>query len=69
MIHGDPNRHQQKSATLREFRDDFVDWLGESKYMNGLKTIPPSRFSNSNSNGLWEYYPFLCGVGLMEPWE
>lgn len=37
--------------------------------MYGLKTIPPSRFSNTNANGLWEYSPFLCGVGLMEALE
>jgi hypothetical protein len=66
MLHGDPNRHQQQTDLLRLLRDDFVDWLGESKYMYGLNTIPPSRFSNTNSNGLWEYSPFLCGVGLME---
>jgi hypothetical protein len=48
---------------------DFCDWLGESKYMYGLNTIPPSRFSNVSSNGLWEYSPFLCGVGLMEGLE
>jgi hypothetical protein len=69
MMHGDPNRHQQKSELLKEFMDDFVNWLGESKYMYGLKTIPPSRFSNTNSNGLWEYSPFLCGVGLVEALE
>lgn len=49
--------------------EDFRDWLGESKYMSGLNTIPPSRFSDTNSNGLWEYSPFLCGVGLMEGLE
>lgn len=49
--------------------EDFRDWLGESKYMSGLDTIPPSRFSDTNSNGLWEYSPFLCGVGLMEGLE
>lgn len=48
---------------------EFVNFLGESKYVHGLDTIPPSRFSNSNSNGLWEYSPFLCGVGLMEALE
>lgn len=37
---------------------------GESKYMHGLTTIPPSRFSSSNPNGLQEYSPFLCGVGM-----
>ncbi|KAK1762813.1 hypothetical protein QBC33DRAFT_599685 [Phialemonium atrogriseum] len=49
-----------------EIQLNFIDWLGESKYQHGLTTIPPSRFSNRNPNGLWEYSPFLCGVGLME---
>ena len=69
MMHGDPNRHQQQSELLKEFMDDIVNWLGESKYMYGLQTIPPSRFSNTNANGLWEYSPFLCGVGLVEALE
>lgn len=57
-------------AELLELQfEDFRDWLGESKYMSGLNTIPPSRFSDTNSNGLWEYSPFLCGVGLMEGLE
>ncbi|KAF4442143.1 hypothetical protein FALBO_17303 [Fusarium albosuccineum] len=37
--------------------------------MYGLNTIPPSRFSDHNANGLWEYSPFLCGSGLMEGLE
>ncbi|OAA60307.1 hypothetical protein SPI_05431 [Niveomyces insectorum RCEF 264] len=37
--------------------------------MHGLNGVPPSRFTNSNSNGLWEFSPFLCGVGLMEGLE
>lgn len=69
MLHGDPNRHKLQSEILLELRDDFVNWLGESKYMYGLKNIPPSRFSNTNANGLWEYSPFLCGVCLMEALE
>ncbi|WEW56192.1 hypothetical protein PRK78_001629 [Emydomyces testavorans] len=69
MLHGNPNRHKQRSEILDILRDDFVNWLGETKYMYGLTTIPPSRFSNSNSNGLWEYSPYLCGVGLMEALE
>jgi hypothetical protein len=69
MLHGDPNRHKVQSEILIELRDDFVNWLGETKYMYGLTTIPPSRFSNTNANGLWEYSPFLCGVGLMEAVE
>ena len=69
MLHGDPTRHKEVSPLLIEIRDDFVNWLGESKYMHGLTTIPPSRFTSTNSNGLWEYSPFLCGVGLMEALE
>lgn len=69
MIHGNPSRHHITSQVLTEARDDFVNWLGESKYMYGLNTIPPSRFSNTNANGLWEYSPFLCGVGLLEALE
>jgi hypothetical protein len=68
-IHGDPNRHKGQSEIIKEFQDDFVQWLGESKYMHGLTTIAPSRFSNTNANGLWEYSPFLCGVGLTEALE
>lgn len=69
MAHGDPLRHKDMDPILRELRDDFVDWLGESKYMHGLTGIPPSRFSHVNSNGLWEYSPFLCGAGLEEALE
>ncbi|KAJ5458032.1 hypothetical protein N7475_009420 [Penicillium sp. IBT 31633x] len=68
-LHGDPNRNKSLKELLIEFRMDLIDWLGESKYMHGLTTIPPSRFSNSNSNGLWEYCPFLCGAGLSEALE
>jgi hypothetical protein len=69
MMQGDPNRHQASTSLLKEVQEDFMDWLGESKYKYGLATIEPSRFSNTNSNGLWEYSPFLCGVGLMEALE
>lgn len=69
MLHGDPSRHQGQIAVLEGLLWDFRDWLGESKYMYGLNTLPPSRFSNSNANGLWEYSPFLCGVGLAEGLE
>jgi hypothetical protein len=69
MMHGDPSRHQHQSELLKDLMDDFVNWLGESKYMSGLQTIPPSRFSNTNANGLWEYSPFLCGLGLVEALE
>lgn len=69
MLHGDFSRHEAMSIVLKGIQEEFVNWLGESGYMHGLTTIPPSRFSDSNSNGLWEYSPFLCGVGLMEALE
>lgn len=69
MLHGDPSRHWGRIAVLEDLLWDFRDWLGESKYMSGLKTLPPSRFSNSNANGLWEYSPLLCGAGLAEGLE
>lgn len=69
MLHGDPSRHQGQISVLEGLLWDFRDWLGESKYMSGLKTLPPSRFSNSNANGLWEYSPLLCGAGLAEGLE
>ncbi|KAI1821615.1 hypothetical protein F4861DRAFT_518110 [Xylaria intraflava] len=66
LLHGDVNRHEASFGLLETIQYDFVNWLGESKYMHGLTNIPPSRFASTNSNGLWEYSPFLCGVGLEE---
>ncbi|KAI7344544.1 hypothetical protein KC320_g8778, partial [Hortaea werneckii] len=60
------NKYASAAPLLDEIKLDFVDWLGESKYMRGLNTIVPSRFSKHNANGLWEYSPFLCGAGLAE---
>lgn len=54
---------------IQQQLEDFRDWLGESAYRSGLDTIPPSRFSDTDSNGLWEYSPLLCGVGLVEGLE
>jgi hypothetical protein len=68
-LHRDANRHQQITEFLLDVREDFVNWLGETQYMSGLQTIPVSRFSGTNANGLWEYSPYLCGVGLMEGLE
>lgn len=69
MLNGDTNSHTQNTEMLREIEGGFVNWLGETMYMSGLTTIPPSRFTNKNSNGLWEYLPFLGGIGLMEELE
>lgn len=65
-LHDNPKITSDICEMSKEFMQDFVDWLGESKYMSGLTTIPPSRFTSSNSNGLWEYSPYLCGAGLLE---
>lgn len=64
--HRQPNMYKEHSDLLEEFSIDFTSWLGESKYMYGLNTIPPSRFSSTNANGLWEYSPLLCAAGLVE---
>ena len=69
MMHGNPSRHRAQIDVLEGLMCDFRACLGESKYMYGLKTLPPSRFYDSNSKGLWEYSPFLCGVGLVEGLE
>lgn len=66
---GDPSGLAAHAKMVEIQFEDFRDWLGESEYMSGLSTLPPSRFSDTNSNGLWEYSPFLCGVGLMEGLE
>lgn len=66
---GEVERFSAIAGVLNNAKEDFVDWLGESKYMHGLTTIPPTRFANSNKNGLWEFSPYLCGAGLMEGLE
>jgi hypothetical protein len=60
------SQYSDTCELLEELKLDFVDWLGESQYMHGLKTVPPSSFSKHNSNGLWEYSPLLCAAGLVE---
>ncbi|KAI6830576.1 hypothetical protein KC342_g8368 [Hortaea werneckii] len=60
------SKHVLARTLFGEIKFDFVNWLGESKYMYGLNTIAPSRFSKYNANGLWEYSPLLCGAGLVE---
>ncbi|PVI05746.1 hypothetical protein DM02DRAFT_684084 [Periconia macrospinosa] len=64
--HQHPSRHQNYCDILEGVNLDFINWLGESKYMHGLNTILPSRFSQHNTNGLWEYSPLLCATGLVE---
>ncbi|KAF2850423.1 hypothetical protein T440DRAFT_450249 [Plenodomus tracheiphilus IPT5] len=65
-LHQHPDRHTAESELLGDLLFDFVNWLGESKYKYGLTTIPASRFSRHNANGMWEYSPLLCASGLVE---
>jgi len=66
VLHDDLSRHEADYGILESLQYDFVNWLGESKYTSGLNTIPLSRFSSTNPNGLQDYSPYLCGVGLAE---
>ncbi|KAH0346581.1 hypothetical protein KCU81_g3932, partial [Aureobasidium melanogenum] len=52
---------------LDRFRVQFSSWLGKSD--GAFTSEIPSRLSNHTPNGLWEYSPFLCGVGLVEALE
>ncbi|EXF85977.1 hypothetical protein CFIO01_05912 [Colletotrichum fioriniae PJ7] len=54
--------------SLWELGDDFIHLLGVSRMAEGAKDRHEvaSRFSHVNSNGLWDYSPYLCGVGLVE---
>ncbi|KFX89139.1 hypothetical protein V490_07211 [Pseudogymnoascus sp. VKM F-3557] len=69
VMHGDLGRHKQTSYLLKCLCNEFHFALGESTYAGDNQTVPPSRFSNTNSNGLWEYSPYLSGVGLVEALE
>jgi len=68
--YGNLSQHQEevKAATDR-ILCHFEDWLGKSMYINDPDNTLASRFTNSSANGLWEYSPFLCGVGLAEGME
>lgn len=66
VSHGNFAGHVSIAVVLEHIKRDLTNWLGESKYMHGLQGVPPSRFSKTNANGLWEYSPFLCGTGLAE---
>lgn len=55
--------HSRVIGLLTAYLDEH---LGSSDLDRARADIPPSRFSPANSNGLWCYSPFLCGVGLAE---
>ncbi|KAK3984627.1 hypothetical protein QBC44DRAFT_252389 [Cladorrhinum sp. PSN332] len=62
-----PGCHALDAHLVQTLQSVLGHWLGDSPYVQGMKFgITPSRFAGTNSNGLWEYSPFLCGVGLVE---
>ncbi|KAK4034762.1 hypothetical protein C8A01DRAFT_48910 [Parachaetomium inaequale] len=67
-LHGDTSRHRQSYDLLEGLQYDFHNWLGESNYMYGLAHIPPSRFSNTNANGLMESLE-LTYLASMSIWD
>ncbi|CAD0082371.1 unnamed protein product [Aureobasidium vineae] len=52
---------------LDRFKVQTGDWLGNSERV--FTSEVPSRFSSVARNGLWDYSPFLSGVGLVEALE
>ncbi|KAH0361415.1 hypothetical protein KCU65_g8724, partial [Aureobasidium melanogenum] len=69
------SRFAHKNNILQELDfllTQFETWLGVSKHAFDAEDSPPSRFQQRNGahessrNGLWQYSPFLCGVGLAE---
>ncbi|KAI5779937.1 hypothetical protein DFH27DRAFT_618295 [Peziza echinospora] len=63
------SRFKRHAEILPLVKEDLNVWLGSSKLAYGLKTLPASRFSNTNTNGMWVYSPYLCGTGLAEALE
>lgn len=65
----DPMPYASRIEALKHLKSTFYQWLGITCYVSGFEHLPPSRFSKTNENGLWEYSPFTCGVGLVEGLE
>ncbi|MBE3043381.1 hypothetical protein IMZ48_12585, partial [Candidatus Bathyarchaeota archaeon] len=67
---GSVNRRLEITCDVIEgFQAEFDQRLGVSEYTHGLPGVAPSRFSDTDANGLWAYSPYLCGVGLVEGLE
>ncbi|OAQ99783.1 hypothetical protein LLEC1_07706, partial [Akanthomyces lecanii] len=65
MLNNDPTRHEANYDLLKSLQNNFEIALGRSEYLRAGNIIPPSRFG-SNVDGMWDYCPYLCGVGLEE---
>ncbi|KAK3324911.1 hypothetical protein B0H66DRAFT_636443 [Apodospora peruviana] len=59
------DQHEDICAHLERFQHDMTNWLVDSKYKFGLDGIATLRFSNTNTNGLWEYNP-ICHSALLQ---
>lgn len=67
--HGATTCQDHLRRIARKLREDFANRLGRSIFVRGANTEVTSRFSKTNSNGLWDYSPYLCGNGLLEGLE
>ncbi|THY50911.1 hypothetical protein D6C97_06868 [Aureobasidium pullulans] len=65
---GNPARYSPARHGLDHLSTHIRTWLGASEHVLSWSGVP-SRFAEHDSNGLWNYSPFLCGTGLMEALE
>ncbi|KAJ6784219.1 hypothetical protein PWT90_01797 [Aphanocladium album] len=65
MKNNDPTRNEANYELLKSVQNDFIIALGRSVCYRVGGIIPPTRFG-SNVDGMWDYCPYLCGVGLEE---
>ena len=56
--------HWFLNELLEAFQTDFGKWLAVSPDKDAPDNTLPSRFLDTNADGLWKYSPYLCGVGL-----
>lgn len=63
---GEPTRHEANYDLLMATKANLLGALGRSEWFHPAVHIPPSRFSATNVDGMWDYCPYLCGVGLEE---
>ncbi|OTB07584.1 hypothetical protein M426DRAFT_71669 [Hypoxylon sp. CI-4A] len=65
QLNGNENYYKPEITLIQAVKHDY-DWLGRSPIKDGYTHMQRSRFADTNPNGLWEYCPLLCGVGLAE---
>lgn len=67
IFYGRIARFQEVLRLLGPHAAQAREWLGKSDHV--FTSELPSRFSGLEPHGLWNYSPFLCGVGLLEALE